>query len=119
MQPLEILFNLAQVFFRVHTNRVVGCFHHGDANAVFEEAQLLKLLQFFQRRGREMVEGFERRGAERVEPLVFKILRLSRSVAIEGDARAGEIKRPSGKVGHHFHHIRIQRGLRINGNFEG
>ncbi len=32
------IFDLREIFFRVHTDRIVRRFFHGDANAVLEEA---------------------------------------------------------------------------------
>jgi len=62
-----MLLDAVEVFLRVHANRVVGSLHHRDVDTIFEEAQLFKLLQFLQRRWREMMECFKRRGAEGIE----------------------------------------------------
>src|ERR1019366_4945345 len=106
----------AEVFLCVHTNGVVWSLHHRDVDTIFEEAQLFKLLQFLQRRWREMMERFKRLGAEGIETLVLKVLRLSRSIAIEWNTISGEVKRPSGKVGDNLNDIGIQRRLGINGH---
>ncbi len=96
-----------------------GVSHDRDGNAVLEKAQLLQLLQLLERGRRQAVEFLQRCRRKCIDAQVLEVLRPSAAIAVVRHLGAGEIERPAGSVGHHFHIIRITRTFRVERNFKG
>src|ERR1700730_11760325 len=94
-----------QVSRRVHSPRLVLCFHYPDAGSILHRPQLFQPLRLLEGTYRKTGISEQEFASVYVKTNMFVV--SAAAVALERNGTAGKVNSVAGEIGHHFDHVGI------------